>query len=288
MEKFKKLILKFLFPSSICIVLVSTISFTFMLFCMLYFGLTHIITIITYPFSMYSLILISMKFPYIIKYIKLFRNIKIVQKYYNDHRFRINVSLYSSLLMNVSYGVLQLFLGIYYKTFIYYSIFIYYVILALIRYYLVIFTKKYSTDENIKLELKRYRFCGYILLLINISLSIIIFMNIYSSKKIIHHPIVVIAMAAYTFTTFTFAIINLIKYRKYKSPVYMASKIIALIATGVSMFLLECTMLTTFGNSNDYNLNTVIKIITGGVMSILIIFISIYMIIVSNRKMKYL
>ena len=49
-------------------------------------------------------------------------------------------------------------------------------------------------------------------------------------------------MAAYTFLTFAFAIINLVKYKKYKSPVYMSAKLISLIAGAVSMLTLETTI----------------------------------------------
>ena len=42
-------------------------------------------------------------------------------------------------------------------------------------------------------------------------LSIIVYLN----KTFIHHEITTITIAAYTFTSLTFAIINFIKYKKY-------------------------------------------------------------------------
>ena len=66
-----------------------------------------------------------------------------------------------------------------------------------------------------------------------------------------HHEITTIALAAYTFTSLTFAIINTVKYRKYHSPVYSASKAISLASACVSLLTLESTMLTTFGNETE-------------------------------------
>ncbi len=54
------------------------------------------------------------------------------------------------------------------------------------------------------------------------------FIMVYQGRNYGHHEITTIAMAAYTFTSFTMAIINVIKYRKYKSPVYSATKAISL------------------------------------------------------------
>jgi hypothetical protein len=53
--------------------------------------------------------------------------------------------------------------------------------------------------------------------------------------------ITTIAMAAFTFSTFIIAIINLVRYKKYKSPVYSAIKIVSFIAGCVSMLTLETT-----------------------------------------------
>ena len=101
--------------------------------------------------------------------------------------------------------------------------------------------------------------------------------------------ITAIAMAAYTFTTLTTAIINVVKYRKYNSPVFSASKAIALAAALVSMLTLESTMLTTFSDgtmtatSQKWMLGA-----TGAVISAVIVAIAIYMIVVSTQKLKTL
>ena len=101
--------------------------------------------------------------------------------------------------------------------------------------------------------------------------------------------ITAITMAAYTFTTLTTAIINVIKYRKYNSPVFSASKNISFAAACVSMLTLTSTMLTTF---NDGTINTFTQkfmlACVGFTVSAVIVIMAIYMIVQSTKKIKVL
>ena len=136
-------------------------------------------------------------------------------------------------------------------------------------------------------ELIKYRICGIVFLAINMALAVMIFFMVYWNRTFIHHQITTIAMAAYTFTAFTVAIINLVKYRQYNSPVFSASKAISLTSACVSMLTLESTMLSTFGNGNmdDITRKTFLGL-SGGVISAFIIVMAVYMIVHSNKKTK--
>ena len=96
-------------------------------------------------------------------------------------------------------------------------------------------------------------------------------------------------MAAYTFTAFTLAIINVIKFRKYNSPVFSASKAISLAAALVSMLTLESTMLTTFSDGTMTNFDKKMMLgMTGGAISLLIVVMAVYMIINATVRLKKL
>lgn len=104
-----------------------------------------------------------------------------------------------------------------------------------------------------------------------------------------HHEITAITMAAYTFAAFTVAIVNIVKYRKYNSPIYSASKAIGLAAASVSVLTLESTMLTAFGDATMTE--TVKKLflgLTGAAIVVFIIVMAVYMIVTSTRKLKQL
>jgi len=80
-----------------------------------------------------------------------------------------------------------------------------------------------------------------------------------------------------------------VKYRKFNSPVYSASKAISLAAACVSMLTLESTMLTTFNDGTMDELTRRLFLgLSGGVISVFIIVMAIYMIVQSNKKLKLL
>lgn len=96
-------------------------------------------------------------------------------------------------------------------------------------------------------------------------------------------------IAAYTFTSLTMAIINVIKYRKYNSPVFSVSKAISLAAACVPMLTLENTMLVTFRDETmTPQTQRLFLSLSGGVISIFIVVMAIYMITRANQKIKCL
>jgi len=136
-------------------------------------------------------------------------------------------------------------------------------------------------------ELKKYRACGWVFLLMNLALALIIFFMLYWDRTFKHHIITAIAMAAYTFSAFAVAIVNLIKYRKYKSPIYSASKIISLAVACVSMLTLTSTLLTTCeeGTMDAFSQKIMLASV-GGTVSVAVIVMAVYMIVTGAKKLK--
>ena len=136
-------------------------------------------------------------------------------------------------------------------------------------------------------ELTKYRACGIVFLLMNLALALIIFFMVYWNRTFQHHMITASAMATYTFTAFTVAIVNVVRYKKYNSPVFSASKVISLASACVSMLTLEATMLTAFsdGTINDVARKVMLGA-TGGVISVFIIAMAIYMIACGTKQLK--
>ena len=138
-----------------------------------------------------------------------------------------------------------------------------------------------------RIELKKYRACGIVFLLMNLALALMVFFMVYWNRTFHHHEITAIALAAYTFTSLTVAIVNTVKYRKYNSPVYSASKAISLASACVSMLTLESTMLTTFGAETvSLTERRILLAVSGGVISVFIIAMAIDMILQANKRIK--
>jgi hypothetical protein len=290
MMDWKKLGKNLLFPHIAIMILLVPIATVLLVGSMVFIGTESPIAIVSYVIAAYTLTVWCMKIPYLIKFFRTFKNEnKYVRKWQDDTRLRVNVSLYGSLAWNALYGLFQLWLGFYHHTFWFYSLGAYYICLGVMRFFLARHTTRYAPGERMQTELKKYRACGIVFLVMNLALALIIFFMVYWNRTFEHHMITAIAMAAYTFTALTTAIINVIKYRKYNSPVFSASKAISLAAALVSMLTLESTMLTTFG---DGTMTVVAQKwmlgATGGAISVLIVATAIYMIVVGTKKLKQL
>lgn len=286
----KKLGKALLFPHIAIMIILIPIATVLLVGSMVFIGTESVIAYISYVLATYTLTIWCFKIPTLIKFFKTFKNEnKYARRWQDDTRLRVNVSLYGSLAWNALYGIFQLWLGFYHHTFWFYSLGAYYICLAVMRFFLVRHTRKYAPGEKIQTELVKYRACGIVFLVMNLALALIIFFMVYWNRTFEHHMITAIAMAAYTFTALTTAIINVIKYRKYNSPVFSASKAISLAAALVSMLTLESTMLTTFGDGTMTAIERKWMLgATGGVVSLLIVATAIYMIVVGTKKLKEL
>lgn len=286
----KKLGRALLFPHMAIMIILIPIATVFLVYSMVFLGTKSVATVISYVLSAYTLTVWCFKIPYLIKFFKAFKDEnKYARIWQDDTRLRVNVSLYGTLIYNTAYALLQLGMGFWHHTFWFYSLAGYYISLAVMRFFLVRHTRRHRSGEKMLEELVKYRACGIVFLVMNLALALIIFFMVYWNRTFKHHEITTIALAAYTFTSLTFAIVNTVKYRKYNSPVYSASKAISLASACVSMLTLESTMLTTFGEETmSLTGRRILLGISGGAISTFIIAMAIYMIVKGTKKIKLL
>ena len=286
----KKLGTALLFPHIAIMIILVPIATVFLVYSMVFLGTKSVAAVISYVLSAYTLTVWCFKIPHLIKFFKAFKDEnKYARIWQDDTRLRVNVSLYGTLIYNTAYALLQLGMGFWHHTFWFYSLAGYYISLAVMRFFLVRHTRRHRSGEKMLEELVKYRACGIVFLVMNLALALIIFFMVYWNRTFKHHEITTIALAAYTFTSLTFAIVNTVKYRKYNSPVYSASKAISLASACVSMLTLESTMLTTFGEETmSLTGRRILLGISGGAISAFIIAMAIYMIVKGTKKIKLL
>ena len=82
------------------------------------------------------------------------------------------------------------------------------------------------------------------------------------------------------------AMINVVKYRKYNSPVMSAAKALHFVAALVSMLALETAMLTQFGSSGTAGFRKAMTGCTGGVICALISGLSVCMIRRATKQIR--
>ncbi len=208
-------------------------------------------------------------------------------KLIGDPVFRVQVMLYASLTINLFYVATNLVSGYLYESNWFVTLALYYLLLSLMRFILLHQLNHKKQSRDMILEYNRSRWCGIILLVITLALSVVLFMVIYAHEGYDYNGVLIYAMASYTFYIFTMAIINMVRYKKYNSPVLSAVKTVNFVSALVSMLALETAMLSQFGSDNHYPYFNEIMIGTSGTAICLTIGVmAIRMIIKSTREIK--
>lgn len=219
--------------------------------------------------------------------IKKLHGIPVFERFLYEVEFRTETTLYQGLAVNLIYAGIKLFSGIYYRSIWFITLAVYYILLAIMRLSLLMFVRGRGNPEKDKvLELRRYRLCGIILLLMDWALLGIIILVVHQNSGFEYPGMLIYVMALYTFYATITAVINVVKFRKYKKPVLSAAKVINLTAALVSMLSLETAMLTQFGAAEDPVFRQVMTASTGAGVSMIVLGMAVFMIINATKQLK--
>ncbi|MGN0183091.1 MAG: hypothetical protein ACI4DP_11905 [Candidatus Ornithomonoglobus sp.] len=256
----------------------------------------HIVTYVSYVLSTYAMIISVTGIRAVTEWIRsgIYNNpltkkllsVPLCEKCVKEPAFRTEISLYSSLTINFTYAVIKLFSGIYYRSAWFVSLAVYYISLSVMRFALLGHVRR--AGENKAAELRRYRLCGVVLLVMNEALAGIIILAVTKNSGFEYPGLLIYAMAIYAFYAVISASVNLIKYRKYGSPVMSAAKVINLTAALVSILSLEMAMLTQFGAAEDPSLRRLMISCTGAGVCVIVLGMAVYMIHNATRKLKHM
>lgn len=111
-------------------------------------------------------------------------------------------------------------------------------------------------------------------------------MVVYQNKGFEYHGILIYVMAMYTFYMATHAIINLVKYRRFESPVMSTAKVISMAAALVSMLNLETAMFAEFGTDMAKKDQNLMIILTGAGISITVVTLSVLLIVKATKEIR--
>lgn len=203
--------------------------------------------------------------------------------YLTDAVFKARVWLYPALMINLGYSAFNLVSGVRYSSPWLGGVAVYYILLSVIRFLLL---RSMGREQRVIRQYKRYRLTAVLMLLVNLTLSGMIFQMILCQQPSVYSDAYVIASAAYTFYTLTVSIVDVVRYRWYQNPLLSAAKVIRLTAALVSMLSLEATMIVQFGDDTVFR--RLMLIWTGAGVCAAIVSMSVYMIVRSTRAIKRL
>ncbi len=141
--------------------------------------------------------------------------------------------------------------------------------------------------KDLKGQWKVYRQCGYLMILVNLTMTGMAFQMIWMSRHEQSSGIGIISTAAFTFYKLTMAILAVAKDRKHPNPVDSAVYFLDFGQALYNLFVLQVGLLWVYGGT-DFAYHTLMNSLTGGVVCLLVIGIGLYMIWRSKRDMKKL
>ncbi len=198
----------------------------------------------------------------------------------------MRVSLYRSLGLNVLYAAAKFTLGLYYRSVWFAALGVYYFLLASIRFTLLRSSTGSNYGADMRLEWKRCRLCGALLLVMSLALTGVVILVVQENEGFHYAGYLIYVMAMYAFYNITAATINVIKYRKYRSPVMSAAKVLQPAAALVSMPAPETAMLAQFGGSDSERFRVVMSEATGGGVCTIILCIAVYMLCRAIKEIR--
>lgn len=288
MERFKQILNRLLFPG-IAVVLISVPVAAALLVYVFVNGQEYSpIAYVAYVESAYSLMIVCaaiIKMPKDGVRSALHKN-PFVHRYLTDMPFRAHISLYVSLGINLIFAVMKLYYGVRYRSVWFGTLAVYYLLLAVMRFLLLRHVNQSGIGKNLKAEWKHYRWCGMILMLMNTALLGVVILVVVDKQGFSYEGYLIYVVAMYAFYSIISAVRDVIRYRKYSSPVLSASKAIKFAAALVSMLSLETAMLAQFGEESGEQFRLIMTALTGCGVCLLVLATSVVMLCQSSKRRR--
>lgn len=147
-----------------------------------------------------------------------------------------------SLISNTVFAVYHLVFGLFSSSWWLLTLGSYYLILSLVRFIVI----RLKSEENFITK-----FTGWMLMILSIPLIGTVILSVVQDRGHKFHMILMIAMAAYSFTRITLAIIKFVKARKSNDALLVTTRNISLADAFASIFALQRSMLVSFDGMNE-------------------------------------
>lgn len=287
--KFKQKLDNFLLTKKWLTILMCVVSLMVIAFALVLVIMGNTQNILAYVFYLLSAICLTFVVYVLIIYskiikentIKSIKKVKFLNNLLEDFGYRTVIFAGTSFVINVAYAIFQAVIAIMAKSIWLGALAVYYIVISIIRGWLVVSARKNTNEDQTKI--KAYKKCGVMLLILNVALIPAIVLIVRSNHVFDYAGLMIYVMATYTFYKLTLSIFNLVKARRQNDHIIKSIKSLGFADSLVSIFALQTAMFAAF--AEDANV-AVFNALTGGVVSIVIIVIGIYMIVKGHAKLK--
>lgn len=293
-EQIVKILKKIFCLPPIPTLLISVPSYALVIFALAGKNVNPVIAYTAYFWSAYAFIITITGIAGIVRFvrqgvrqhpfIRKMLGIPLINRYLKEDSFRTETALYQGFAINLFYAGVKMFSGIRYRSVWFATLAVYYILLAVMRASLLHSVRK--AGRNKASEWRRYRLCGIILLFMNFALAGIVILAVHQNSGFEYPGMLIYIMAMYAFYATIKAVRNVIKFKRYESPVLSAAKVVNLTAALVSMLSLETAMLTQFGAADDADFRRIMTASTGTGISIMVLGMAVFMVVRSMGQLN--
>lgn len=188
---------------------------------------------------------------------------------------RIAKSPYTSLGVNFVYAMGNCAVGILSRSWWFITVGAYYAVLAMARF--SVLQVKQRAGGNYGTELFARRITGILLVVLSVCIVGVNILSALKERGTAFHEIIMIAIATYTFTKITIAIIGMVQAKHTASPVLKTLRNIALADACVSIYTMQRSMLQSFPGLTPTEIQ-IFNILTGTAVWIIVLFLGINLI----------
>lgn len=214
---------------------------------------------------------------------------KFTRELVQSYSFRTIIFAVIAFIINIGYAIFNAVFGIIYLSLWYGALAAYYIMLALMRGGIILYRRKREKcrekeGEKIVLrDIKKYRICGILLILLPLCLSFAILEMVLSQRAFTHPGLMIYVSATYTFYKIIMAIRNSVKTRQVDDMTVKAVRDINLADAMVSVLALQTAMLREFSPGQNVDF---VNCLTGGVICALTVALGIYMVVYGGSKLR--
>jgi len=239
---------------------------------------------ILYGLSAYSLTALCLKLPAAVRMEKAWlRNHAKVEGLLNNKELHFKLELYFEQFINFAYGIFKIVSGVIVGSAWLGADGIYNFVQALIQLFQIL---RRRNPGSIEKQWKSYWLCGFLILLMHLTLIGIVFQMVNWNRVEESGEIMIIATAAFAFYKFISSFVSLAKDRRHTRPVDSSVRMLELSQAIFSIFSLQAGLLHTFGTGESWE--HWLNLAVGCVVCLLTVTIGIYMIQRAKREIKYL
>ena len=237
---------------------------------------------ILYCLSAYSLAALCIKIPGAVRMERNWlENHPKVEHILKNKELKLSLKLYFDQFTNFAYGIFKIVSGMIIGSAWIGADGIYNFVQALIQLFQILRRRKPGTIQK---QWKSYRFCGFLILLMHLTLIGIVFQMVNWNRVEDSGEIMIIATAAFAFYKFITSFVELAKDRKHEHPVDSSVRMLELSQAIFAIFSLQAGLLHTFGTGESWEhwLNQAV----GCIVCLLTVAMGIYMIQRGSREIK--